>query len=521
MNAITLSSQQQATIDWVRRRKGSAVLQARAGTGKTFTIVNGVVHTIYNEQPRASVAVMAYNKAAGDEINSRLQTAGLTDWKRVKAGTCHSFGFQAFRKMAPQVRVDDKKVADIISTIHGGDETHFYYVAASSIRKAVSMAKQMAFGFLKNVDDQGAWFDLVEKFDLADELPDGFEAINLITAATTVLKQSIAKDFEVIDFDDMVLAPLVHKARFWQYDYVIMDEAQDTNPARRALAFAMLKPKWGRFLAVGDDRQAIYGFTGADSDSLEIIRRETNAEVLPLTETRRCPKAVVAMAKILVPDFVALPEAPEGVVRRVDYEDRGHGNKIWFVGESLGKGDAILCRNTKPLISEAYTLIRNGIGCMVEGRDIGNGLITLATRWKRIKTVGALSDKLDEYRDREVAKFQAKGKEEKAAAVEDKVECLKTVIDKVRADGQHGVEDVVAAIRKLFGETDEATDVVTLCTLHRSKGREWNRVFHLGREIYLPSRYAKKPEQLRQEENLEYVGFTRAKSEYIDIVVEV
>lgn len=531
-----LSVQQRATVDWVRKRRGSLILQSRAGTGKSFTIVNGICRTIYDEQPSAECAVMAYNKDAGDELAGKLLDAGMDDWRRMKAGTCHSFGFAAFRKKAPNVRVDEQKVMKIVrgmALLPDGktvDEESPYHRCAKPIRKTVSMAKQMAFGLLKSTDVAETWLDLIEAYTLDDELPEGYAPLDLARMARKVLKASFAADYDVIDFDDMIIAPLIHGARMFPKDYVIVDEAQDTNPARRALAFAMLKPRVGRFVAVGDDRQAIYGFTGADSDSLDIIRDATKAETLMLTETRRCPKAVVELAKNLVPDYKALDDAPEGVVREINYtksveRDATTGLREdypWFQDECLGTGDAILCRNTKPLVQEAYALIKAGIPCIVEGRDFGGTLESLATRWRSVKSITVLGEKLTEYCAKEMDKHLAKDNDAKAEAVEERVDCLKTIIDKVRSEGGKTVEDVVAAIRRLFGDTTDENapqDVVVLCTLHRSKGREWRRVFHLGRLKLLPSRHAETPEQLRQEENLEYVGFTRAMQEYVDVVM--
>ena len=524
-----LSLQQENIAHFVRHGRGSFIVVARAGTGKTFTIVNGIVHVIYYEQPRASVAVMAYNNSAGAELNERLTKAGLTNWKQIKAGTCHSFGFGAFRKAYPDVKVDKDKLKKIIAelaaqSLHVGlDYRSSMFISCKGvIEKTVSLAKQRAIGFMCAIGDRRAWYDLIEHHGLEDDLAEGYTVDQLVEVSIPVLQRSFDTDQFVIDFDDMILAPLVHKVRFWQYDYVIMDEAQDTNPARRALAMAMLKPRYGRFGAVGDDRQAIYGFTGADSDSLELIKKATNATMLPLTVTYRCPKAVVAMARVLVPDYQAHPDAPEGVVREVPYEVvNGDNVRYWYENENLGYGDAILCRNTKPLVEEAYALLRAGIGCMVEGREIGNSLVNLATRWKRIKQLSALAEKLVEHEDRERTKWLAKGQEEKADAVSDRVGTLTALISKLSKDGKTMVTELVDFIGSLFGDSEDADKkVVRLCTLHRSKGREWRRVFHIGRTKYLPSGYAKKPHQLLQEENLEYVGFTRAMEEYVEVVLE-
>jgi superfamily I DNA/RNA helicase len=52
--------------------------------------------------------------------------------------------------------------------------------------------------------------------------------------------------------------------------------------------------------------------------------------------------------------------------------------------------------------------------------------------------------------------------------------------------------------------------LVTLCTYHRSKGREWPRVFLIEHASRCPSPYAKQPWQKEQEQHLAYVAITRA-----------
>lgn len=188
----------------------------------------------------------------------------------------------------------------------------------------------------------------------------------------------------------------------------------------------------------------------------------------------------------------------------------------WFVAESVTANDVALCRNTKPLVETAYNFFRLGIACRVEGRDIGEGLIQLATKWKRITTLSTLLDKLDEYQTTETAKWSAKENTFKIQVLEDKCETLRVIIDHLIIEGLTNVQDLVTHIKAMFGDTPEGEKpkVFTLSTIHKSKGREWERVYILHREL-LPSRYATQPWQLEQENNLEYVAITRAKSELI------
>jgi superfamily I DNA/RNA helicase len=330
----------------------------------------------------------------------------------------------------------------------------------------------------------------------------------VVSAAKQIYRLSLDQCRSVIDFDDMILAPLVFRARFWPKDWVLVDESQDTNPARRALALAMLKPKTGRMIFVGDPAQAIYGFTGADSDSMNQLAQATNAKMLPLNVTRRCPKAVVEQAQRLVPDFVAHEDAPMGVVRAIEYDA--------LVTEGLSKTDAILCRNTAPLVQTAYMLISNGIACRVEGREIGSGLIKLACRWK-LKTLDKLLIKLEDYQARQTAKFMSRDQEDRIQGLVDQLDCLRIIINRCQAQNKHSIDDLVKDIEAMFGNTPDGQQppVLTLSTGHKSKGREFARVYLLDMQKYCPSPYAKKDWQLVQERNLEYVMITRAMRELI------
>jgi DNA helicase-2/ATP-dependent DNA helicase PcrA len=510
---VRYSPQQLAVFAAVEQYNGgSLTVESVAGSGKT-TVLVGACERMRPVGKWFSVALIAYNKAIAEELKAKV-----AHLKYVKAGTVHSFGFQAWRRMAPNAKVEGKKLQHLQELAleaegradEGLTEVHEF------VRTLVSLAKQQAFGCAGRPLDQEDWYRLIEHYDVAEVLPETVTADQLaayVRDAQALLALSNAQCSTVIDYDDMIYAPLFFNARVWQNDWVLVDEAQDTNPARRMLARKMLRPG-GRLIAVGDPHQAIYGFTGADSDALDLISRDFNCRRMPLTVTYRCPKAVVEVARQWVSHITAADSAPEGVVRALNAADIRDWRGVFSAG------DAVLCRNTAPLIDLAFKLIRNGVGCRVEGREIGNGLIALATRWKRLKTLGALADKLAEYREREVQKLMAKGQELKAAAVEDRVEALLALIDGQNA--QTGdVASLVATIKSMFGDSEPGApvSVVVLSTVHKSKGREWDRVYLVNRETLMPSRYARQAWQLEQEYNLMYVAVTRAKRELIELTL--
>lgn len=503
------SPQQLAFLDWAVNGIGSCIVQAVAGAGKTTTLIEGALRMA------GTVAILAFNKAIAKEINEKLEEInkelvkkGLPPipWNKVKAGTVHSFGFAAYRKAFPKVKVDGDKLSKMLEEEAKRDETVAKY--ESKIRMLVSLAKQRAVGVIGSIDDSRLWFDIIEHFDLADE-EGGIDTTWLVMQGQRLLTNSnMIRD--VIDFDDMVYLPLLFRLRFWKYDNVIIDEAQDTNQARRAMVGALLK-KGGRLSAFGDKHQAIYGFTGADSDSLDLIKQDFSAKELPLTVSYRCPKAVIEFAQTWVKHIQAHPDAPDGSVSTIMENE-------FYAHPNLDQSSAVLCRLTKPLVALAFSLIRKKIACKVEGRDIGNGLKKLATRWK-VKDIDALDNKLSTFLDKETTKLLAKKQETKLTTMEDSVETLRVIMDQCRLDKRYKVDDVIQYIDDLFA--DDVKGMLTLSTIHKAKGREWEHVFWLNRAGTCPSPWARQKWQKEQEDNLCYVAATRAKSELIELNIAI
>jgi superfamily I DNA/RNA helicase len=442
-------------------------------------------------------------------------------------------GFGLVRFFFKGVKVDDNKVKDLIraqNNFYPFYEEHF-----SQIMEAVHLAKVEGFGFFDDVQigDTHAWYRMADHYNI-NGFDDTSTMDRVVEAAQHIYRLSLERT-DIVDFDDMVLFPLVKNIRVrFGRDLIINDEAQDSSRARFALIKKFLK-RDGRLVVVGDDRQSIQGFAGAMPDALDNMVTDLKATVLPLTMTWRCPRKVVELAQQIVPDIAAAEGAAEGVISnmvpeawravlqtRLAKEQEalpvadGADGTVSTVDElpfEFRPTDAILCRTNAPLVETAYALIRRGVACKVEGREIGTGLIKMIDRWKRITTITAFLDKLQDWRERETQKAIAKGKDSKVDEINDRADTLVAICDAVRARKLHSLEDVRAFIRDLFA--DNVTGVLTLCSQHRSKGREWPRVFILDFAKRRYSKYDTQPWQIRQADNLAYVAITRAKEELV------
>lgn len=496
------STYQQAIFDFARDGSGSAIVQAVAGSGKSTTL-----EYLAGDLPANDTAIfMAFNKSIAKEIDARLPS-------HIKGSTFHSVGFGAWMRYKgcgfKAIKVDGYKNLNMLREMfHDGGTDHRGYPTfdraavdayGGYVNKLVSLAKNHGIGFLVP-DDTQAWWNLVDHYDVSLDVDDPtYTEDKAIEMSREILRKG--RDMHlIIDFDDMLYLPLVHKASFKRHDWVMIDEAQDTNAVQLALIKRMLKES-GRLIAVGDRGQAIYGFRGADSSAMDKIKRAFDCTELPLSICYRCDIAIVAAAQEYIDDVI-LPrdDAEEGTAERL-YGDE------WV--ETLVPGDAILCRNVAPMISQAYQLLAAGVGCYVEGRDIGKGLIEVVERMRE-NDLEKMLVKLEDWKDREVEKWTSKGQETRAGAIEDKYDCIMIIADHLD-EGSRSTADLIAQIQLMFDE--DRHGAVVLSTVHKAKGREWNRVFILNRDTLMPSPWARQEWQKVQENNLIYVAYTRAAHE--------
>ncbi len=242
---------------------------------------------------------------------------------------------------------------------------------------------------------------------------------------------------------------------------------------------------------------SIYGFAGADSDSIPNLIKSLDAETLPLSITYRCPKSHVKLAQSLVPQIEAAPWAKEGTLETVSQYQFAQGAKT---------GDMVLCRCNAPLVGPAFSLIRQGTKAVILGRDIGRSLMTLISKVQKKAKVHSLSDTLAaliEYGEREVSKLTRMKKHSRAQSIEDRVETIIALSD--------GCDTMVRLEEKIETIFSDEAEGVTFSSVHKAKGLEADTVWIL-RDDLMPHPKAEATWELQQEANIRYVAYTRSKS---------
>lgn len=496
------TAQQEDIFDVLLEGGTSIVVQATAGAGKSATLVNATKLLQATGFPLDHMLFVAFNKAIVTELQGKLPHG-------VKACTMHSLGMQTLKDELGDVRLDNFKYSDLVKEALAEEgilprRHKDFREISDSLKDLINVIRINTFEYQDASAD--SLLRLLE--DSQPEFPKAYAG--LITGlARDVLNKGVklAERRGTIDFTDMLWLPwkldLTPKTR---YPLVMVDEGQDQSPLQRWLCLRAMK-QGGRMLAVGDKFQAIYGFSGASPDSLDILRKTLGAEQLPLSVTWRCPQSHVTLAQAVIgaANIQAAPSAKEGIVAAI--------SEGQFESQ-IKEGDVVLARTNRPLISQAFAFIKAGRRAKIRGREIGQGLV---------KTAESIVKELSEYSTANfLAGVQVYGQEkidalyrrsdlnedqvaERVAEVNDRTEVLSLIAENTKADT---FEALKVGIERLFD--DSLGDFILLSTVHKAKGLEFDDVYLIDCEK-MPAPFAKSAADKVGEECVLFVALTRGK----------
>lgn len=506
------SKYQEALFQFIQTGQGHAMVEAVAGAGKTTSLVEAAQYL-----PKDKKALfLAFNVHIAKPLGERLRARGST----MECSTIHSLGRRVLAKNLPQgleLRIEDKKYRDLARSYLAGVLAQWEHRDLANRVKTADLVNLLTkltdFARLTLTDPTvGNLLSLISHFDLPMEDIESAALTIVLDGVAPVLAQGI-EFFQLgqIDFTDMIWLPTKLDFPCPQYDFVFCDEAQDLNNAQRALVQRCCK--YGRMVFVADRRQALYGFAGADTNSVQNIIDATGATTLPLSICYRCGKEIVKLAQQVTPIIEYDPTKPDGEVQHITVDD------FW---QHVKPGDMVLCRTTAPLVERCLALLRKGIKAVVRGKDIGKTFVDLLQKLSmrsgfRIETVG----KLVEQHRMEQLNILSKvpDNEMKVASLNDRIDTFVALYEAyLRQAKEQQQEPSIYGLQTyfetFFKDEEDEKHVVTFSTVHKAKGLECERVFIIEGQL-MPHPAAKKDWQLEQEFNILYVAITRAKQQLI------
>jgi ATP-dependent DNA helicase Rep len=278
----------------VKYLDGPLLVLAGAGSGKTRVITHKIAHLIEQcgYSPREIAAITFTNKAAREMQERVGQLVEGKSAKGLTIATFHSLGLQMLRAEAtllgykPQFSILDssdsfKILADVLATTD-----------KQLLRKTQWQISSWKNAFV-NPDQAKASAD---------------EELTHAAAKVYQIYQQTLKAYQAVDFDDLIKLPVElfeqHPEALdkWQrkLKYLLIDEYQDTNACQYKLV-KMLTGVEGRFTAVGDDDQAIYGWRGADVENLRQLTEDfSKLKVIKLEQNYRSTVRILRSANHVI-----------------------------------------------------------------------------------------------------------------------------------------------------------------------------------------------------------------------------
>ncbi len=513
------------------------VIRAGAGSGKTRVLTRRIAYGAVTDQldPRRVLALTFTRKAAG-ELNHRLRQLGLRE--SAAAGTFHAIALSQLRQKWAERGETPPTLLD---------------------RKVGFVAR-----LVPRVNDRTTPLDLVSEIEWAKArriLPENYAAAaRKFDRKPPMEPERVARIYEeyeatkakrnLMDFDDILIlcGRMLQRDRSaaeafrWSFRHLFVDEFQDVNP----LQFALLKVFAGPdpdLCVVGDSRQAIYAWNGADSSYLDdfaehfpgasSVSLQMNYRSTP--EILRCASAVLPTHDTLVP---TLPSGPAPTIAS-HADDQAEARSIarmlrnahsqrtrWRDMAVLVRTNAQVALLANALSEADVPVAARGEGRLVErpevldaidqmrrlGQPLATSLDDLAARMAQDEEDAALAA-LDEVDAEDLEAAEDERLEEGSERKQLLQAFIRLGRDHLAVDPNASVQSFVDALKT--GSNEFATaggDRVDVTTFHQAKGLEWDVVHVAGMERGLsPIGHAKTPDAIAEEHRLIYVALTRAK----------
>lgn len=318
MSGLNLA--QQEAVNYMH---GPCLVLAGAGSGKTRVITHKIARLIQTGLEARRIAAITFTNKAAAEMRERAKSLVGKAAQEVVICTFHALGVRLLRQDGAVLGLKPQ-----FSILDSDDVTSILKDAGGTTDAATARQWQWAISLWKNMGLNAAQAEAQAKDDN-----------ERVTARIMARYEERLTAYQSVDFDDLIGLPLkllrdhAQVREKWQQllGHVLVDEYQDTNATQYELLKLLLGER-GRFTAVGDDDQSIYGWRGATLDNLRRLPQDyPNLKVVKLEQNYRSTGAILRAANnVIQPNPKLFPktlfsELGEGEpVRIVDCDNEEH-----------------------------------------------------------------------------------------------------------------------------------------------------------------------------------------------------
>ncbi len=281
-----------AQLEAVNHLAGPCLVLAGAGSGKTRVITHKIARLIQAGLVANRIAAITFTNKAAAEMRERARQLVGKPAKDVLICTFHSLGVRLLREDGAVLGLKSQ-----FSILDSDDITSILKDCGGTTDAATARGWQWTISSWKGAG-------LTAEQALAQARDENERVIALVMAKY----QERLSAYQSVDFDDLIALPLKLLQQHeevrakWQkkLGHVLVDEYQDTNATQYEL-LKLLVGENGRFTAVGDDDQSIYGWRGATLDNLKRLPQDYPAlKVVKLEQNYRSTSAILRAANNVI-----------------------------------------------------------------------------------------------------------------------------------------------------------------------------------------------------------------------------
>ncbi|MGW8847970.1 UvrD-helicase domain-containing protein [Streptomyces xiamenensis] len=436
-------------------------LVAGAGTGKTSTLI------LMGATTRKRGLYVAFNRAIADDARRRFGP-------NVECRTAHSLAFRAVghhyrERLDASARIPAKHTARLLGIIRDLDVNSRQIKVTHAARLVMGMVRKFCY-----TTDRQVMARHMEPVNGLDGPGQDYLARTLLPYAHRAWQDICSPDGQLRFEHDHYMKLWAMTAPQLGADFVLLDEAQDTNPVLEEVFLAQNAQR----VCVGDPAQQIYGWRNARD-----VMTGFPAEQLRLTQSFRFGPAIAEVANRWL----------EHAESEMQLTGHGPGSRV---GEAA-RPDAVLCRGNVDAMSEVQSRLELGVPVALTGG--GSALQRIAKAALELKAGQRTSHP-------ELFLFSSWGEVQEYAEQDKAGQDLKAIVQLVDT---YGPDQIIAAVDRLSPQ-DKAQ--VTVSTAHKAKGQEWPSV-RIGKGFMAPSvdDHGLQRSLNASEARLVYVAVTRAR----------
>ena len=389
-----LSNYQQDILNYIKLNKGNLLIDAKAGSGKTSTLL-----LIADEILKANgnCLFLSFNKSIVEELQMKLPSIA----SNIK--TVHSLGQSFIRSYLYkkhntnyELLVETGKLRNIVKAyydLYFQEKITKYCEEILSKEDIKELHSNLITDFVticnfirlygRNFNDNKSIDYIRNRFCkyldnyIEDVIPNYYDLIYAVLDKTIELFENPeetttdGKPVYKIDFVDMIYFPVYFNMKIPykltnSLDTILIDESQDLSQLQQ-LFIKKLDTGYNRFIFVGDRNQSIYGFNGADTEAIDRIKFYFGPRELPLSICYRCPEKIVRLSRDIVPsiEWNELRQ-DKGVLDAVTYNE---------MKCNISAGDVIIGRKNRDLV-KIYRdfVLKDKVQIKFKNKDLVNAI---------------------------------------------------------------------------------------------------------------------------------------------------